>query len=179
MEPFFSTNSHLMDRAQRRHQRPCAESCHEVVETTYIARREANGEILDALTPQHRSQLMARVRRKDTASELAVRKLLYVAGYRYRLHVKSLPGHPDIVFPGRAKAILVPGCRWHAHEGCKLFRVSSTRRDYWKSKFAVNRARDARVIENLQSRGWRVLVVWQCETKDRVALRHRLEYFLS
>lgn len=122
---------------------------------------------------------MSRVRGRDTAPEMAVRKTAHAMGYRYRLYAKDLPGRPDLVFPRLHKAILVHGCFWHGHEGCKLFRVPSTRPEYWVEKFAANRARDARVISELQNRGWEVLVIWQCETKDVEALAAKIRSFLS
>lgn len=134
---------------------------------------------MDRLTPEQRSALMSRVRGRDTAPEMAVRKLAHAMGFRYRLYAKDLPGHPDLVFPRLRKAIFVHGCFWHAHEGCKLFRVPSTRQEFWERKFAANCTRDERVLRELEARGWHVLVVWQCETKDPEALRSRIRSFLS
>ena len=133
---------------------------------------------MDRLTPEQRSALMSKVRSRDTGPEMAVRRTAHGMGFRYRLNVKDLPGHPDLVFPKFRKAIFVHGCFWHAHEGCKLFRVPSTRPDYWRQKFATNRARDKRVIVELEDRGWRILVVWQCETMDLGTLAAKIRSFL-
>lgn len=173
---------------------PCATMCEQagmVVEMNYRNARisgphplpapvyQNRGGRTDRLTPEQRSALMSKVRGRDTAPEMAVRKVAHAMGYRYRLYSKGLPGKPDLVFPRLRKAILVHGCFWHAHEGCKLFRIPSTRPEYWKQKFAVNRSRDKRVIGELEGQGWQVLVVWQCETKNLEALRAKIRSFLS
>jgi DNA mismatch endonuclease (patch repair protein) len=124
----------------------------------------------DTLSPSERSDRMRRIKGKDTSPELAVRKLAFAAGYRYRLHAKGLPGRPDLVFPRLKLTLFVHGCFWHGHEGCKTAHVPKTRSEYWKSKFLTNQLRDCRVQRELQEAGWSVLVVWECETKDRVKL---------
>ena len=108
---------------------------------------------------------MARVKSRDTAPELAVRRALHAAGLRYRLHRADLPGKPDIVLPRHAAAVLVHGCSWHSHPGCPRVRVPSTRRDYWVPKLARNAARDRASISTLEGLGWRVHVVWECELR--------------
>lgn len=123
--------------------------------------------------------MMAKVRGRDTGPEWTVRRMAHSMGFRYRLYVKDLPGRPDLVFPRLRKVILVHGCFWHAHEGCRLFRVPVTRREFWEAKLLSNRERDSRVLCALKELGWRVLVVWQCETTDREALRARIAAFLS
>lgn len=121
---------------------------------------------------------MRSVRTSNTGPEWVVRRLLHSHGYRYRLHRKSLPGKPDIVFPSRRKAIFVHGCFWHGH-GCAKGRPPKSRLDYWSPKLEANFARDARNLEELRALGWETLTVWQCETKDPQPLLERLRDFLG
>ncbi len=114
---------------------------------------------------------MSRVRNKNTAPEWVVRRALYGLGVRYRLHRRDLPGTPDIVVGRLRTAIFVHGCYWHRHPGCSRTTTPSTRREFWEAKFAANTARDRRKEEALRAAGWRVLVVWECETKGRAAAR--------
>ena len=116
--------------------------------------------------PLTRSQMMARVRSADTKPELVLRKALHATGYRFRLHVRSLPGRPDIVMRKHRCAIFVNGCFWHGHTGCKHFRVPKTRTEFWATKIECNRKRDRRAIEALLDDGWRVLVIWECATRS-------------
>ncbi|MFA7429561.1 MAG: very short patch repair endonuclease [Rhodospirillaceae bacterium] len=116
--------------------------------------------------PLTRSEVMSRIRGKDTKPELAVRRALWAAGLRYRLHDKRLPGRPDLVFAGRRTVVFVHGCFWHCHEGCVKFRIPKTRTDWWTAKLARNRARDTQVRAALEAAGWRVLVIWECEVAD-------------
>lgn len=132
----------------------------------------------DRLDPSSRRRLMQAVRGKDTAPEIAVRSLLHRMGYRFRLHRKDLPGTPDIVLPGRKAAIFVHGCFWHGH-GCRIGRLPKSKLDYWQPKIEANRERDARKAAALETLGWRVLTVWQCEIKDQPALEARLWTFLG
>jgi DNA mismatch endonuclease (patch repair protein) len=133
---------------------------------------------VDTLTPQQRSAAMAAVTGKNTAPELIVRKLLYSLGYRYRLHVKDLPGKPDIVLRKRRCVVFINGCFWHGHD-CPRGSAPSSNVEFWERKIGKNRERDARVQEELRKDGWRVLTVWQCETKDRALLVRRLSRFLD
>lgn len=133
----------------------------------------------DLLTPAERSAHMARIRRADTKPEWIVRRLLHAAGYRYRLQWKAAPGRPDVAFPGRRKAILVHGCFWHHHEGCRIATMPKTRTDFWKAKFDRNRARDARDLARAVEAGREVLVVWERETKDSVEVGRRLAEFIG
>jgi DNA mismatch endonuclease (patch repair protein) len=122
---------------------------------------------------------MSRIRSKDTGPEWAVRRLVHAMGFRYRLHVSTLPGKPDIVLPRHRKVILVHGCFWHAH-GCDVARrPPATRRRFWDEKFTRNAARDRTVLRQLWQSGWQVLVVWECETKDPARLREILAAFLA
>jgi DNA mismatch endonuclease, patch repair protein len=111
-----------------------------------------------------RSENMSRIRGKNTEPEMRVRRALWASGLRYRLHDRHLPGCPDLVFPARRTVIQVQGCFWHAHEGCASFRVPKTRSEWWANKFERNKARDIEVRAKLATAGWRVLVIWECET---------------
>lgn len=124
---------------------------------------------------------MATIRGKHTRPEIAVRRLLHAMGYRYRLHRRALPGCPDILLPRHRAAVLVHGCFWHQHSDqlCPLRKVPQSRLDYWGPKLARNVARDACNEEALAALGWRVLVVWECQTRDTDALRERLANFLA
>ncbi|ABD08019.1 T/G mismatch-specific endonuclease [Rhodopseudomonas palustris HaA2] len=126
-----------------------------------------------------RSENMRRIRSKDTAPEMVVRRLVHGMGYRYRLHRKDIPGKPDLALLSRKKAILVHGCFWHQHPGCREGRPPKSNREYWLPKLKRNQDRDRAALVNLADLGWRVLVVWECETKDAVVLRERLETFLE
>lgn len=124
----------------------------------------------DIVSPETRSKLMRRIRHRDTRPELEVRKFLHAVGLRFRLHVKELPGRPDIVLPGRRAAVFVHGCFWHQHPGCKEATIPSTRREFWEKKFAANTARDYRTIQCLQDAGWNTFVIWECEIRNQLAL---------
>jgi len=130
----------------------------------------------DTLTVRQRSELMSRIRSKDTKPEWSVRRLVHRMGYRYRLHAKELPGRPDLVFRPRRKVIFVHGCFWHRHEGCPANRMPKTRTDYWQDKLNGNVARDRRNEAALRADGWGVLVIWECDIRgnlDRLAPRIR------
>ena len=122
---------------------------------------------------------MSRIRSRDTAPELVVRRIAHGLGYRFRLHRRDLPGSPDIVFPRYRAVILVHGCFWHRHPGCKYASTPKTRTQFWETKFEKNVIRDGRAEAALRKMGWRVLVVWECETKDGEALASRIEAFLK
>ena len=119
----------------------------------------------DTLTQAERSERMSRVRGKDTKPEMIIRRLVHGMGYRYRLHRRDLPGTPDLVFPGRRRAIFVHGCFWHRHSdpACKLARLPKSRVDFWKRKLEANRRRDLENRGKLIELGWDVLVVWECQ----------------
>lgn len=134
---------------------------------------------MDSVSPERRSEIMARIRSKDTRPEMVVRRLVFSLGYRYRLHRKDLPGKPDLVFSGRGKVIFVHGCFWHQHAGCPGGRLPKSRRAFWRRKFAGNVARDAEHRRALRRLGWRVLIVWECQTKKLPALARRLSRFLE
>ena len=122
---------------------------------------------------------MKRVKQRDTAPELIVRKILFAAGYRYRVHRRDLPGSPDIVFPGRRKIIFVNGCFWHGHENCSRASLPKTRFQYWKDRILKNQERDARSIAALEKLGWAVDTIWECQTRDLTSLEERLARFLD
>ncbi|WP_084183339.1 very short patch repair endonuclease [Nevskia soli] len=112
-----------------------------------------------------RSAQMALVRSRDTKPEMRVRTALHAAGLRYRLHDRRLPGAPDLVFPSRRIVLFVHGCFWHRHDGCSANRLPKSRLDFWIPKLEGNAERDQRQQAELEALGWRVLVVWECETK--------------
>lgn len=112
-----------------------------------------------------RSEVMARVKGKNTAPELKVRAALWRAGLRYRLHAAALPGKPDLVFPGRRLALFVHGCFWHGHDCPRGARAPKENADYWRRKIGRNRARDQATVQALTAMGWRALTVWECELR--------------
>lgn len=122
---------------------------------------------------------MRAVRTRDTEPERAVRRLLWGLGYRYRICPSNLPGKPDVANRRHAWCIFVHGCFWHGHEGCSLGRLPRANRDWWRTKIAGNRERDARKEGTLRASGYRVLVVWQCELQNEARLRDRLGRFVE
>lgn len=131
------------------------------------------------LTPEQRSRNMRAIKGRDTTPELTVRRLLHAMGYRFRLQRRDLPGRPDIVLPRHRVAVFVHGCFWHRHR-CRYGCVEpATRPEFWRAKFAANVARDRRAVRALRRAGWRVLVVWECQTRDMERLRKRLAAFLG
>ena len=134
---------------------------------------------MDTMTPSERSERMALIRSRDTKPELAVRSLVHGMGYRYRLHAKDLPGHPDLTFKSRRKVISVHGCFWHLHHNCPKCRRPKSNRDYWKGKLERNQERDGENVATLAASGWESLIVWECETADEHSLKKRLRTFLG
>ena len=134
---------------------------------------------MDVLTKQQRKRCMSAVRSKDTKPEMVVRRLVHSLGYRYRLHNNKLPGKPDLVFPSRRKVIFVHGCFWHRHSCTKGRSIPSVRRDFWSEKLNNNRVRDKKNLRKLRKDGWKVLVVWECWTRDLSVLKERLVSFLK
>lgn len=128
----------------------------------------------DIVDKQRRSEIMAGIRGRDTAPEMAVRRIAHRMGLRFRLHRKHLPGRPDLVFPKHRLVVFVHGCFWHQHEGCRQATIPKSRVVFWTEKFAMNVARDARQESALKELGWRVLVIWECETKNEAAVERRL-----
>lgn len=123
----------------------------------------------DIVTPEKRSLMMSGIRGKDTKPEIAIRKALFARGWRYRIHDKRLPGKPDLVFPGLRAVVFVDGCFWHGHH-CHLFRLPSSRIEFWAQKIDRNRERDIEVRRKLEELGWRHLTVWECALKGRTRL---------
>lgn len=132
----------------------------------------------DKLSPERRSENMRRIRAANTLPEMTVRRLVHAMGFRFRLHVKTLPGRPDLVFSKGRKVILVHGCFWHSHQGCKEAHIPKTRLGYWRPKLERNRRRDLENTSELRQLGWNVLVIWECETAKTGALTKRLRRFL-
>lgn len=125
------------------------------------------------------TSIMSRMRSRNTRPELIVRSLLHALGYRFRLHVSSLPGSPDVANKTKCIAIFVHGCFWHSHENCKLNRPPRGNQKYWAPKLARNVARDAVQIAALKKQSYRVLVVWECQTRNRESLARSLMEFMS
>ena len=133
----------------------------------------------DVLTKAQRSFCMSRIRSKHTKPELLVRHLVYSLGYRYRLHDRTLPGSPDLVFSSLHKLIFVHGCFWHRHR-CKQGKtIPSTRRDFWMAKLFGNKCRDQATMRKLRKAGWQVLVVWECQTTNIERLLGNLKAFMG
>jgi DNA mismatch endonuclease (patch repair protein) len=132
----------------------------------------------DSLNSSRRSENMRRIRAKDTKPEMVVRRLLHSLGYRYRLHVRDLPGKPDVVFRKLKRAIFVHGCFWHQHGECREGRLPGTRPEYWVPKLARNVERDQRHAQLLGEAGWQVLTLWECQIGDLKALERTLRTFL-
>lgn len=122
---------------------------------------------MDNLTKDERSEIMSRVKSRNTRPELAVRKLIWAMGIRYRLEGRDLPGKPDIVFRRLRKVIFIHGCYWHRHEGCPNTRTPKSRVNFWTQKFETNRQRDEEHYRELKAMGWQFLIIWECEIKPR------------
>lgn len=132
----------------------------------------------DPLSKAQRSERMSRIRNVDTKPEMMVRRLVHNMGYRYRLHVGCLPGNPDLVFRSRKKVIFVHGCFWHQH-GCRQYRQPRTKRAFWETKLAKNKARDAKVRKLLHCQGWQILTIWECQLRHTSRLKDRIRHFFE
>jgi DNA mismatch endonuclease (patch repair protein) len=130
---------------------------------------------MDRISREHRSWNMSRIKSRDTNPERTVRSILHRLGYRFRLHVSSLPGRPDIVLPKWRQVILVHGCFWHRHKGCTFAYTPKSRIRFWLKKFEDNVKRDAICASRLRRAGWHVAVVWECQTVDAGRLGARLQ----
>ncbi|HWY37054.1 MAG TPA: very short patch repair endonuclease [Bacteroidia bacterium] len=119
----------------------------------------------DVHTNRVRSYNMSMIRSKDTKPELIIRRFLFTNGFRFRLHVRILPGKPDVVLRKLKTAIFVHGCFWHGHEGCKYFVVPKTRTDWWLAKIKGNISNDAKKKEKLKEIGWNVITIWECSLR--------------
>ena len=133
---------------------------------------------MDRVSPEQRSRNMARVKSRNTGLELKVRSLISHMGYRYRLYRSDLPGTPDIVFPGRRSVIFIHGCFWHGHV-CKRAALPASNRTFWQRKITKNQARDERARCELLAGGWKILTIWECESRDVALLRKILLGFLG
>jgi len=122
---------------------------------------------------------MSRIRSANTKPEMIVRSYLHKNGFRFRLHVKSLPGHPDIVLPKYKTVVEVRGCFWHRHPGCKAMTIPSSNTEFWQEKFKRNVERDKRHAEELRALGWQLIVVWGCETEKKLFPPAELASFVS
>lgn len=121
---------------------------------------------MDVLSPEQRSYNMSRIRGKNTKPEIVVRKWLWANGYRYRLYRKDLPGRPDIVLPRYRTAVLINGCFWHHHQNCHYATIPATRTEWWTEKFRKTAERDRDAVQKLESAGWNVITIWECEIKN-------------
>ncbi|MDW9536250.1 DNA mismatch endonuclease Vsr [Sinorhizobium meliloti] len=119
--------------------------------------------MVDSLTPAQRSERMSRIRSMNTKPEVNLRKALHRLGFRFRLHGRKLPGKPDIVLPKHRTVVLVHGCFWHRHPGCKVATVPKSNTEFWLAKFSKNVTRDEQISQQLEADGWRVFVVWECD----------------
>lgn len=133
----------------------------------------------DNLTAKQRSRCMSKIRSKNTRPEILVRKLIYQMGYRYRLHVRSLPGSPDLVFTRLRKIIFVHGCFWHMHDCPYGMPRPKTNSEYWRSKRVRTVERDLKNLQTLKDSGWEILIIWECWTKNLETLKQRLSSFLT
>lgn len=134
---------------------------------------------MDPLNKQRRSNNMAKIRDRDTKPEIAVRRIVTRLGYRYRLHVASLPGKPDLVFRKKKSVVFVHGCFWHQHSRCREGRIPGSRQHYWLPKLMRNVERDSLHRRELNRLGWRVLVIWECDLKTPDRVEKRLARFLG
>lgn len=132
--------------------------------------------MVDVVTPQVRSRMMSGIRGKNTKPEMLVRRFLHGLGLRYRLHDRTLPGAPDLVFPRHGAVIFVHGCYWHRHEGCKYATTPASNVEFWETKFAENVRRDRAAVMALKKAGWRVFILWECGLRksDTVGALHWL-----
>ena len=125
-----------------------------------------SSEVLHEVSEQ-RSRNMSAIKSKNTKPEIKVRKVLHSMGYRFRLHAKDLPGSPDIVLPKYKTVIFIHGCFWHRHENCKYASTPKTRQEFWEAKFRENINRDKLNQDNLSSKGWKIIIIWECEIRNK------------
>ncbi len=126
-------------------------------------------QLVDVVSPEKRSQMMAGIKGKDTKPEVIIRRALFKQGFRYRINDRSLPGKPDIVLKKYNAIIQVNGCFWHGHD-CHLFKWPSTRPEFWKEKISRNKTNDRKKLEKLRELGWRALIVWECALRGKTKL---------
>ena len=133
----------------------------------------------DVFSQEKRSWIMSRVKGRDTKPEILVRSFIFRMGFRFRLYRRDLPGTPDIVLPRHGKVIFVHGCFWHGHKNCPRSKRPTTNENFWNNKLDGNMERDKRYRRKLRQMGWKVLIVWECETKSPEKLLQKLERFLN
>lgn len=133
----------------------------------------------DVFSKRERSEIMRAVHGKDTSPEKKVRALIYKTGFRYRLHSKTLPGKPDLVFPSKRKVIFVHGCFWHGHSCTRGKRIPKTNTRYWLDKIKKNKIRDRTHIKDLTKMGWKSFVIWECQLKNMVKIANEVKCFLE
>lgn len=135
---------------------------------------------MDKISQERRRKNMQAIKSKNTKPEMVVRRLIHEMGFRYRLHGKNLPGKPDLVFSTRKKVIFIHGCFWHAHSNpeCKISRVPKSNEEFWIPKLEATSIRDRKHITELQSLGWKSLVIWECEIKNKDILIKNITKFL-
>ena len=134
--------------------------------------------MMDIVDSGRRSEMMSRIKGRDTVPEILVRRVAHGLGFRYRLYRKGLPGRPDLVFPRHRAVVFVHGCFWHRHEACRYAYEPKSRVRFWTEKFRQNVARDQRNEQALHTLGWRVLVIWECETRNPTEVEGRLLNYL-
>ncbi|HEY8746604.1 MAG TPA: DNA mismatch endonuclease Vsr [Tepidisphaeraceae bacterium] len=134
---------------------------------------------MDIHSPERRTRIMAAIPGKDTKPELIVRSIAHRLGFRFRLHRRDLPGSPDLAFPRLHRVVFVHGCFWYQHDCRPGNHRPKSRIEFWRRKFIQNAARDRRSVRELSQQGWQVLVIWECETRDKDKLARRLRGFLS
>jgi DNA mismatch endonuclease, patch repair protein len=135
--------------------------------------------MVDLFSEEKRSWIMSRVKGRNTKPEILVRSIIFRMGYRFRLHKRDLPGTPDIVLPRHGKVIFVHGCFWHGHRGCLRSKRPENNKLFWDKKIDGNIKRDELYCLQLRELGWKILVVWECETKYVAKLSQKLEVFLN
>ncbi|MDL1981718.1 MAG: very short patch repair endonuclease [Deltaproteobacteria bacterium] len=133
----------------------------------------------DVFSQEKRSWIMSRVKGRDTKPEILVRSFIFRMGFRFRLHRRDLPGTPDIALPRHGKVIFVHGCFWHGHKRCPRSKRPTTNENFWNNKLDGNIKRDKRYRRELRQMGWKVLIIWECETKSPEKLLQKLERFLN
>lgn len=149
------------------------------LELLFLLPSEPETTLVDIVNSVTRSRMMAGIRGVDTKPELVIRHGLHALGFRYRLHVRTLPGRPDMVLPKFGVVLFINGCFWHAHEGCSKFKIPSTRTEFWTEKLLGNRRRDERNILHLKEKGWRVAVIWECAINEDELTIQKLAYWMS
>ena len=136
--------------------------------------------MVDKVSIETRSKIMSKIRSKNTKPEIRVRKFLFSKGFRYRLHVKKLPGSPDIVLPKYRTVVFVNGCFWHGHENCRISHIPKSSTEFWETKIKKNQERDIRDLNSLYEKGWRSIVVWECQLDNNfTGIMEKVESYIT